>query len=148
METGDNLRQARHRGQVKPPLACHAVVELCLVESAHAEHPFDRLPLPAEAKGTAVSEGYRDHLKIKLRCRAEIDADLVQASLMPLLKRRKIEKRVFDRPFYLVGKGAGEKDDGGMGLDALYGCRRRRVGVGAPHEIQDLSLTGIGPSHG
>ena len=147
MESGDDLCQARHRGHAKPPLARHAVVQLRLVEAAHAEHPFDRLPIPTESEDTGLSESYRDDLEIKLRRGARVDAELVQAGLAPLLQRRKIEKRVFDRPLELVGEGAGEKDDGGVGLDTLHGCRRRSVGLRPPHEIQHLRLEGIGLSH-
>ena len=86
MKGGDDLRQAGHRCQGKPSLACHAVEQLRLVEAAHVQHPFDRLPLAAEAKVAGLPEGYRHDLKIKLRRGAPVDAELVQAGLPPPLQ--------------------------------------------------------------
>ena len=106
VERFDHRSQARHRGQGEPPFACHAVIQHRLVESVHAKHPFDWLPLAAKPEGAAFVESYRNDLKIKLRRRARIDAELVQACRVPPRQRRKVEKGVLDRPFHLVGEGA------------------------------------------
>ena len=139
VEGGDGRSEARHRRQVEPPLACHAVKELRLVEAAHAQHPFDRLPLAAKPEGAAFAEGYREDLKIKLGRGAPVDAKLVQAGRAPLLKRRKVEKRVFDRPLHLVGEGAGQKNHGSMGLDTLYGCGGGVIASGRPMKSNTLA---------
>jgi len=148
VESGDDLGKARHRCKTEAILGRHAVVEPCLIESAHLQHPFDRLPAPSEAKLAVIPDSYRKDLEVKLRRGPRVDAELVQAGGPPLFQCREVDKFVPDRPLDLVSEGAGKKNHRGVGLDALYGCRRRIVGLRPAQEIQHFGLTGIGLSHG
>ena len=147
VEGFDDRGETRHRGQAEPPLAGHAVIQHSLVEPVHAQHPFHRLAVPAKPERAAFAASDRCDIEIKLRRGARIDAQLVQAGRMPLGQRRKVEKRVFDRPLHLVGEGSGQKHHRSVGSDTSYGCRRRSVRLGPSHESQHLSLQGIGRRH-
>src|SRR5262249_54584542 len=72
---------------------------------------------------------------------------LVEAGQAPLLQRGKVQKPVFHRPLHFVGKRPGEEYARGVGVDALYGCRGRVIGLGPTHEIKEFFLLGIGLSH-
>jgi hypothetical protein len=142
------LRQLRHRGQLEASLLRHAVIEFGLVEAAHDQHPLHSIALSAEVKFTVVtlSDGY--DFEIKLRCRAEIAAKLVEQRGPPALQGREVEEWVFDGAFDLVGMRSGKKYQGSVGLDAVDWLRCRVIGGGRTQEIKHLCLIEFDLLHG
>ncbi len=142
MKPGDFRGERPHIRERQTPLRRHAVIEAALRESAHNQHPFDRVPLAFRPKAeiAACPAPYGQDLDVKLRRSPSVEAKLVEQGQAPLFNRREVQKRVFDRPLDLVGEVSGQKNVGCVGLDTLYSCRRGLIRCRAPHEFQKLSL--------
>ena len=125
MESGDHLSERPHRKDTEPALLSHALVKFGLIESAHAERPFDDFSPTANGEKAGGIAGYGHKVKIELRRRPAVDTKLVDAGPMPLLQSRKVEKGVFDGALHLIGEVPYEKHNRGVGLDPLH-----RLGIG------------------
>jgi hypothetical protein len=105
MEPGDLTAEQSHSRKAWPSLRCHAVIKAFLIEAAHDEHPFHRLPSPTDLEDSVFSVCYRNDLKIEFMRRAAVYLAL-EAGGAALFERPEIEKRVF---IDLVGPEAREE---------------------------------------
>ena len=80
---GDRARERTHRRNLETPLDGHAVIEVRLIESAHAERPFDHLSRAPKQQKPVGREGYGHEIEIEIRRRPSIDAKLVLTGLVP-----------------------------------------------------------------
>ena len=140
MKGGDRRCQRTHRRNLETPLDGHALIEVRLIELAHAQRPFDRLSRAPKPEKPVGREGYGHKVKIEVRCGSPVDAKLIETGLVPKRHSRKIEKRVFHRAFHFVGEGPRQKNARGVGVDALNGCRAIGIGSRQSHETQHFLL--------
>ena len=102
----------------QPAALGEAVERLVLVEPRHLDRPFHRLAGAVERERTIGLARDRHDAAVELRREGAIDVELGEAGGLAPVQCRIIEKRIFHRALDLEHKVAGEKDRGGMGVDA------------------------------
>ena len=120
-----------------------AVERRILVKSPHVGDPFDDFALAPDLERLACADDGQRR-QVNVRRIGAIDHDLRLASAAPLIKRREIHEREFDRPLDLVSVGTGEKHDRIRGVDSEDGLAQPMcLGIGEKAEHRLLQFGGI-----
>ena len=85
---------------------------------AHLDRPFHRLAGAIERERAIGLARDRHYAAVELRREGAIDVELGEAGGLTPVQSRIIEKRIFHRALDFENKVAGEKNRGGMGVDA------------------------------
>jgi hypothetical protein len=139
MRGKDNFGEPRDDGKIELALLGKMVERLRLVEAAQMNRPFDNVTVRSTKRQPARTAPDRHCAEIEVRRIGFVDGDLVLAGGAALFQRRKIHERKEDRPLYLVGVGAGEKNDGAMRVDPRNRSLKS-IGRGIGEKGEDLAL--------
>ena len=75
-----------HGIELEASFACHAVIEVLLLEAAHEQHPIHRLTGAAQPQRPIAGDHNGNNLQVELGCCSGIQPKFVEARLAPLFE--------------------------------------------------------------